>query len=471
MLHLDVQTLFIVSISVTLVLGFLLLFAWYQNREIRALGWWATSHFVMCAGCALLGMRGYIADVLSIDIANAFILVAAGIGWGGARQFDERSVPLSGVLAGAILWLLACQLPVLSDSINARVMLSSVIIAVYTIGTGCEVWRGRNVEPLMSRWPLSATLFVHGSVYALRIWLVFAFPMTPGASFFSAAWFSVIGLESLLYLIVSSFMILAMAKERSELVHKTNAMLDPLTNIPNRRAFLDVAMRRMRQRSRNPEPVTALLFDLDYFKSINDRFGHAIGDEVLRIFTARATAELRSTDLMGRLGGEEFGALLFGAGEGTAIGTAERIRRALTAATVEIDGKKVKATVSIGVAVLSADSTEDVADLLSRADNALYLAKTRGRDRVEVAGKIRAAAGQPVIMHPNRKPEFPRTPPAISPLVQATVAQAAQSEAPRMPKAIAPMKATSPSTAPLLPAANEDDVTWIETKPYRAIAK
>jgi len=420
-----------------MVLGFLLLFAWYQNREIRALGWWAVGHFVMCAGCALLGLRGFLPDVVSIDIANAMILIAAGIGWGGARLFDDRTVPMSGVLAGAIMWLLACQLPVLDESINARIMLSSVIIAVYTIGTGCEVWRGRNFEPLMSRWPLSATLFVHGFVYALRIWLVFAFPLAPGTSFFAAAWFSIIGLESLLYLIVSSFMILAMAKERSELVHKTNAMLDPLTNIPNRRAFLDAAMRRMRQRSRNPEPVTALLFDLDHFKSINDRFGHSVGDEVLRIFTAKAAAEFRSTDIMGRLGGEEFGALLFGAGEGTAVGTADRIRRALMVATAEMDGKHVDATVSVGVAVLSSESVEDVADLLTRADNALYLAKERGRNRVEVAGKS--------------------PPPSIPAMEEARAAVAT----------ISSIRVGSPATAPQLPA-NEDDIAWVEPQQLRA---
>lgn len=439
MLDLDVRTLFIVSISVTMVLGFLLLFAWYQNREIRALGWWSASHFVMCIGAGLLGARGFIPDVVSIDIANALLLIACGMGWGGARLFDERSVPVSGVLAGAILWLLACQLPGLSDSVNARIMLSSAIISVYAIGTGCEIWRGRQFEPLMSRWPLSATQFVHGAVYALRIWLVFAFPVAPGATLFSAAWFSIIALESLLYLIVASFMILAMAKERSELVHKTNAMLDPLTNIPNRRAFLDAAMRRMRQRSRNPEPVTALLFDLDHFKSINDRFGHSVGDEVLRIFTAKAAAEFRSTDMMGRLGGEEFGALLFGAGEGTAVGTAERIRRALMVATAEIDGKHVDATVSIGVAALTSDSVEDVAELLARADNALYLAKERGRNRVEVAGKL--------------------PPVAVPPVEEARAAVAT----------IPSLRVVSPGIAPQVPAAaNEDDIMWAEPQQLRA---
>lgn len=443
MLDLDVRTLFIVSISVTLVLGFLLLFAWYQNREIRALYWWSVSHFVMCAGAGLLGARGYIPDVVSIDLANVMILLSCGIGWGGARLFDERTVPLSGVMAGAILWLLACQIPGLSDSVNARIILSSVIISIYSIGTGYEIWRGRSVEPLMSRWPLSATQFVHGAVYALRIWLVFAFPVAPGSSFFSVTWFSIIALESLLYLIVASFMILAMAKERSELVHKTNAMLDPLTNIPNRRAFLDAAMRRMRQRSRNPEPVTALLFDLDHFKSINDRFGHSVGDEVLRVFTAKATAEFRSTDIIGRLGGEEFGALLFGAGEGTAVATAERIRRALMVATAEIGGKQVDATVSVGIAVLSSDTVEDVSQLLSRADTALYLAKERGRNRVEVAGR------------------------------SLQVAPADEDEEDRIPFQTAPaLRMVSPAVVPPVSDwESEDIIEWAEPQQLRAAGK
>lgn len=441
MLDLDIKTLFIVSISVTAVLGFLLLFTWYQNREIRSLGWWSGSHFLTCAGALMLGARDYLPEVLSIDIANALILMACGLAWGAARLFDERPVPMSGVLAGTILWMLALQLPVFADSINARIMFSSAIIAVYVLGTGCEVWRGRVNEPLMSRWPLSVTFFVHGAVYALRVWLVFAFPVAPGGTFYSVVWFSIIGLESLLFLIVASFMILAMAKERSELVHKTNAMLDPLTNIPNRRAFLDAAMRRMRQRTRNPEPVTALLFDLDHFKKINDRFGHSVGDEVLRIFTAKAAAEFRSTDIMGRLGGEEFGALLFGAGEGTAVGTAERIRRALMVATAEMDGKHVDATVSVGVAVLGSDSVEEVAELLARADNALYLAKALGRNRVEVAGKL-----------PPREVPQPEE-------ARAAVAT------------ISSLRIVSPATAPQSPAANEDDLTWAEPQPLRAAGK
>lgn len=388
MLDLDVKTLFVVSIAVASVLGGLLLFAWYQNRQVQALKIWGLAHLACCVGATLLIARGKIPDVLSIDIANAIFLVGCGMVWGAARSFEDRSAPLSGILAGAMLWLVLVQVPIVRESVDARVILASAIIAIYTFGAGYEVWRCRNDEPLLSRWPLSVTFFVHGAVYALRIVLVFYFPASAAGSMFQAYWFTIISLETLLYLIVSSFMMLAMTKERSELVHKTNAMLDPLTNIPNRRAFLDASTRRMRQQFRHPQPVTALVFDLDHFKLVNDRYGHAVGDEVLRRFTAVAAGEFRSTDLLGRLGGEEFGAVLFGAGEGTAVSTAERIRRALMTATTDVNGRRIDATVSVGLAVAKPGGIESLEALLERADAALYRAKARGRNRVEVAGKL-----------------------------------------------------------------------------------
>jgi diguanylate cyclase (GGDEF)-like protein len=387
-LDLDVKTLFVVSIAVATVLGGLLLFAWYQNRQVRALKTWGLAHFACCIGAALIVARGKIPDVVSIDLANAIFLIGCGMVWAAARSFDDRAAPMSAILAGAILWLVLVQVPIVRESVDARVILASAIIAIYTFGAGYEVWRSRNDEPLLSRWPLSVTFFVHGAVYALRIVLVFYFPASAAGSMFQVFWFTIISLETLLYLIVSSFMMLAMTKERSELVHKTNAMLDPLTNIPNRRAFLDASTRRLRQHLRQPQPVTALVFDLDHFKLVNDRYGHAVGDEVLRRFTAVAAAEFRSTDLLGRLGGEEFGAVLFGAGEGTAVSTAERIRRALIAATGDIDGRRIDATVSIGLAVAKPGGIESLDALLERADAALYRAKARGRNRVEVAGKL-----------------------------------------------------------------------------------
>jgi diguanylate cyclase (GGDEF)-like protein len=185
-------------------------------------------------------------------------------------------------------------------------------------------------------------------------------------------------------MIATAFILLAMAKERTEMEDKVAATIDPLTGIANRRAFLESAVRALKQRSRNPQPVSALLFDLDRFKSINDRYGHGVGDRVLRAFADIAVTELRSTDLLGRLGGEEFGAVLFGAEAGSAAATAERIRQLFAAATPGSGEELFGASVSIGVASVSAGEETDVETLLTRADEALYVAKARGRNRVEV---------------------------------------------------------------------------------------
>jgi diguanylate cyclase (GGDEF)-like protein len=126
------------------------------------------------------------------------------------------------------------------------------------------------------------------------------------------------------------------------------------------------------------------LIDLDHFKSINDRFGHAIGDRVLQVFADTAKANTRSSDLVGRLGGEEFAAVLYNVSREKAVALAERIRSAFAEAASEVDGRPVAATVSIGV-VLAQDATFDVPALLVQADQALYFAKERGRNRVEVA--------------------------------------------------------------------------------------
>jgi diguanylate cyclase (GGDEF)-like protein len=140
----------------------------------------------------------------------------------------------------------------------------------------------------------------------------------------------------------------------------------------------------MKRHAASPCPTAVLLIDLDHFKSINDRFGHAIGDRVLQVFADAAKSSIRSCDLIGRLGGEEFAAVLYNAAREKALTLAEGIRTAFAEAAVDVDGRPVGATVSIGV-VLTQDQPLDVADLLGQADQALYHAKARGRNRVEVA--------------------------------------------------------------------------------------
>ncbi len=175
-----------------------------------------------------------------------------------------------------------------------------------------------------------------------------------------------------------------MAKERTEYRHRTAAMVDPLTGIANRRAFLIDAGELVRKIVAGVRPVAVLVIDLDHFKSINDRFGHAVGDRVLQIFATTTTGVMRQVDLLGRLGGEEFAAVLCDLSFEKVTAVAEHIRRAFAEATRTVDGCPVAATLSIGI-VLHQGAPVDVLDLLVQADHELYRAKERGRNRVEVA--------------------------------------------------------------------------------------
>lgn len=384
MMNLDVNTLFLVTIYVEAILGLLLLFAWVQNTAIYAVAWWGFADLLRAASIMLFGMYGTVSDLISIDLANALLFTAFALTWTGARVFDHRR-PLPILLfGGAALWLVLCRVPGIAAAWDVRVLLSSGIITAYTWATAYEFWRGRS-EPLVSRWPAIFMLFAHGSLYLLRTPLGALLPWTPkGDKMFQSVWLTVLSFEALLFTISIAFILLAMAKERTEYRHRTAALVDPLTGIANRRAFLQAGEVQLRRQATDSRALAVMLLDLDNFKSINDRFGHAIGDRVLQLFADVAGNCFRRADLFGRLGGEEFAAMLVDAPRERAMAIAEDIRRSFAAATCEVDGRPVVATVSIGI-VISYDAVLDISALLAQADHALYRAKDNGRNRIEIA--------------------------------------------------------------------------------------
>jgi diguanylate cyclase (GGDEF)-like protein len=135
------------------------------------------------------------------------------------------------------------------------------------------------------------------------------------------------------------------------------------------------------------QPTALIMFDLDHFKAINDKFGHGAGDEVLVAFCRSATAQLRANDLFGRIGGEEFASLLPNTTPQHALWLAERVRAAVEAAAHSVGDHTIRVTVSVGVA-LSNDPTTDLGGLLQAADQALYRAKEAGRNCVETSSHL-----------------------------------------------------------------------------------
>lgn len=168
-------------------------------------------------------------------------------------------------------------------------------------------------------------------------------------------------------------------------------LTDPLTGVNNRRYVERRLQEELGRARRQDQPLTCLYIDIDHFKKINDSIGHQAGDEVLREVALRIKAELRLSDALGRFGGEEFVVLLIDAGMGDGAHVAERIRASVADIAVALSsGQELTVTVSVGVAtVLPAPERDDMESLaktlVARADNALYQAKSGGRNKVVAA--------------------------------------------------------------------------------------
>ena len=175
------------------------------------------------------------------------------------------------------------------------------------------------------------------------------------------------------------------ADTTSRMIHASSS--DHLTGILNRRAFFDLAEIEIRRWARAPRSLCLLAIDADFFKKVNDQFGHGVGDTVLKSMTAAITACMRETDIAARIGGEEFAVLLPHTDLKDACNLAERIRAAVEKIVIVIDDQHVNLTVSIGVAQMSSNIKE-VENLMKLADGAMYCAKNLGRNRVEIAHLI-----------------------------------------------------------------------------------
>ncbi len=400
-ISLDVSTLFVIATCVSALLGLLLLAIWKQER-IRALAWWGAAYLLGGVSVALWALGGH-GSIVPSPLPSAMLFLACGMIWSAARLFHGRPVLWISMWAGAFAWLAACAIPTVIETASHRVILSSVIISAYTFLTALELWRERR-KSLIRRWPALFVPVLHGLVFLAPVPLASLMPEERGLATLAGGWLAVFALEAILYAVGTAFIVVVLSKERSVRLHKTAAFTDVLTGIFNRRAFLDGAEQLKASQQRNGQPVTVLMFDLDHFKSINDEFGHFVGDEALKLFATTISTNLRATDLVARLGGEEFVAMVPGSlAEG--ITAAERVRLAFEVAGRRLGRHVIGATVSIGAASGPAD--EETAVLLARADAALYVAKANGRNRIEA--DIPGLAAPAPARQPGAKDEEPES--------------------------------------------------------------
>ena len=377
----DLPTLMIAGSFVSAVSGVFLIFAWLQTDQARGMLWWAAADIVLAVSIPMMTSATAQPGDPAVIVAITLLNISPALIWASARAVNRRHVDFAAVGSGAVLWLVAFAMPVFRETPGAQIALNLAIVTVFLGAAAVEFWRGRT-ERLTARWPLIVLLTLHAGFSAMgALNALFGNGATAIATLQS--WLGFVHFETLAFVIGTSIFTVAMARERNELAHKLAAATDALTGVSTRRKFYDEGEALLARSLHEDSALAIILFDLDGFKEINDTFGHGHGDEVLKLFGDACLKTLRGSDLIGRLGGEEFGALLPGASIGAAYVAAERIRVAFTAACAKLGESGTEATVSAGIAQAHTKSTLDT--LVQAADLALYRAKLQGRDRVEVA--------------------------------------------------------------------------------------
>ena len=389
----DPLTLWLLVVFITVLTSGILLLTWATTPDSSALSHWAAALLLSGVSVAGIAARGYIPNFVSIELANAATFLGGGLMWTGFRRFDRRPLHLPVIFIAPIAWIAACQLPLFQSSTTNRVVLASIMLIVILLACIHELRRGA-YEGIVARTMAIVVLAVQVAVLASRILVVQTLDLDSGSGFILRtdpvfAWY---GLAGLAFLVIMAFTMVALVRERRELAYKQASMIDELTGLLNRRGFMGSATRACEP----GRPFAVLALDLDRFKEVNDRHGHAAGDDLLAMFARVLRAQVRATDIVARMGGEEFGVLMPGAPLDIACQAAERIRAAFRAEAAALNLAGVAGTVSIGVAVGLAPANtalESISPMLARADAALYRAKAQGRDRVETA----RAEPQPVL--------------------------------------------------------------------------
>lgn len=289
-------------------------------------------------------------------------------------------------LAGLAL-LLACTAPLMGAGYDELMGLIACVFALCAIATACLLLHPKLKHPSLLQRLIGANDAVFGlAIAAWALGAVTRGELGLGASISQVAAY----VSGYMLMIVNGFGFLLMCKQRNDATMKRLASTDDLTGLLNRREFFARAEAARMLALRQRQPIALLMLDIDHFKQLNDRFGHATGDEALLLFARTTSSILREHDILGRMGGEEFAVALPGTDLAGAMQAAERLRQATMEIRLLTCGNHYTMTVSIGLVVI--EPNEDLPTALARADRGLYAAKRNGRNRIEIGGAVRQAA-------------------------------------------------------------------------------
>ncbi|MDQ7968379.1 MAG: GGDEF domain-containing protein [Oxalicibacterium faecigallinarum] len=381
------------SVVMLFVLGSLM------RSHIPGLREWAGANALAAIALVLLACRGLIPNFLSIVVANTLAGLAICIIYLGFRRYYGLLLPLKPIALSLLaLFSLFLVFHYVYDSIAIRTVIVSWFLSIYCLAIGLLIFQSSHRSLTLSPYPARFTawvsiLFFIG--YGLRAVVYMTGTDHLVSAMQASSW-------NLLFLSLGTLVMPLLTMGAIMMVHDRmlskaiqDANHDFLTGAWTRRAFFEFAERELLRAKRMKRSLSLLMFDVDYFKRINDTYGHATGDNVLIDIVERAQLEIRNIDYIARMGGEEFSILLPEADANAALAIAERLRARLNSGTSIVISpgqqsteKTVPYTVSIGVATHRAD--EGIIALMHRADIALYSAKAAGRNIVITAEEAMA---------------------------------------------------------------------------------
>ncbi len=379
-MFLDIRTLIFMLLVFGGTFAVGMYFVQRGQPAMRELRWWAGAYASGALGFLLLSLRGLIPDFLSVVIANDLLLVGQIYFRRGATLFCQKPEPPKWIDPAllVILTLFLIQYTHVTPNMAIRTI---AVTLITTIPSTVSAWLLMNeVSPRLrpSYWFTGIAFLQSSLVSVARAAYTFLYPPTDLMG--AGPWHTLSFLSIILLFVAAAFGCVWMISIRQTISLEQQARTDPLTGTMNRLALDESAARELARATRSRQPLALIIFDMDFFKQLNDQHGHQAGDDALRKVTLASRQQLRASDLLARYGGEEFLVLMPETDKTSAIDTAGRLRQRIESLGLSC-GKGRTLTASFGVAAYPADG-DSFECLVTSADAALYAAKQAGRNCV-----------------------------------------------------------------------------------------
>jgi diguanylate cyclase (GGDEF)-like protein len=389
-LYLDTETILVTLIGVSIILVLSMNLVLLKRKTYPGFGWWTAGITIFAISCVVLTLRSILPVIFSVVLANVLFVLSGVLLLEGTRIFRGKKVRKAFIIAIFVFYsMFQSYFTFIDNNIDIRIAGISFLMAVIYGLTALELFLKIPPDFRFSHW-ITGSMFAAYSIFMLgRGIYTSRYPSSQNVSdsdlLFSLTFMvtMLLGIGWTIRFIILNSENLENDLKRTQIQLKELATTDALTGIANRRHFLELAEREFQRTRRHKHDLSILMIDLDYFKKVNDNYGHAVGDKVLIGFADICRKNLREIDIFGRLGGEEFAILLPQTSIHDSKIMAERLCSLVPQSDIDAGNQKLRMTISIGVAVLKPEE-DKLNAVLKRADDAMYEAKRNGRNQVVV---------------------------------------------------------------------------------------